>query len=257
MPPDFDDAASPGGHVVDEEPPSYQEQRDDPEEIMQPASFVMHGRFIYALPNESSPLYELSRVIHAQGAATTNIEFHRLEYRVRTHRDGTPDVSQRAKHIYNISRNPVLFTDDYRICNLHSVSRKTLGHHLILKKSPFPHSGYRATIASSEEGGTGGKRPRSQYFFWLKNVKGAYKWFDQSGKYVATQAETKEGQEQAEYRLMVVEPLTRRMRDGLVALWCLWLWHQHGIHTKVKKDGWQEFKRIVEQPRPEIKFKNL
>jgi len=250
MPPDFDDAMS--GDVADEEPPTYQEQRDDPEEILQPASFVIRGRFIYAPPNESSPLYELSRVIHAQGAATTNIEFHRLEYRVRPRRDGTPDVSQRPKHIYNITRVPVLFTDDERICNLHSVSRKTLGHHLVLKRSPFPHSGYRATIASAEEGGTGWKRPRGQYFFWLKHVKGAYKWFDRSGKHVATQAEVGEEEGRVEYRLMVVEPLTRRMRDGLVALWCLWLWHQHGIHTKPNEDGWGKFKRIMQTPHPEL-----
>ena len=240
-PPGFSVAS---GQPPSEEPPSYQERSDDPDELLQPINLVLHGRFVYAAPNESSPLYELSRVIHAQGEATTNIEFQRLEYRVRTRPDGTPSVSQRGKHIYNISHVPILFADECQ-STLHAVSRKGLGNHLVLKKSPFPHSGHRAAIASEEEGGKGKKRPRNDYFFWVKEKKGknepeSYQWFNLDGKLVATHASAGIDEGQPEYVLMILEPLTRRILDGLVAFWCLWLWHEHATNTKVKKETWKD-----------------
>ncbi|KAK0642100.1 hypothetical protein B0T16DRAFT_394267 [Cercophora newfieldiana] len=248
-PPDFSTIA-PGG-VEAGEPPSYQEKRDDPDEVLQPINYVMHGRFIYASPNESSPLYELSRVIHAQGPATTNIEFQRLEYRVRTRQDGTPNITNRGKAIYNICHVPVMFSEEFG-CTLHSVSRRALGNHLVLKRSPFPHSGYRACIASEEEGGTGKKRPRNEYYFWLKLSKsGGYHWYDSTGRLVATQAEAGMERGQPEYLLQVLEPMTKRMVDGLVAFWCLWLWHQHASNSRVKKGKWTEIKEFMEKPRPE------
>jgi len=249
-PPDFSTIAS---GAAGAEPPSYQEKRDDPDEVLQPINYAMHGRFIYASPNESSPLYELSRVIHAQGLATTNIEFQRLEYRVRTKQDGTPSVTARGKDLYKIFHGPLLFADTFFTCILHSMSRRALGNHLILKRSPFPHSGFRACIASEEEGGNGPKRPRNEYFFWLKSNKatGGYEWYDSAGRLVARQAESGMETGQPEYLLMVLQPMTRRMMDGLVAFWCLWLWHQHASGITVKKGKWTEIKEFMEKPRPE------
>ncbi|KAK4446938.1 hypothetical protein QBC34DRAFT_144461 [Podospora aff. communis PSN243] len=250
-PPDFDAVTSgpPGIAVPTDAPPDYQEKVDDPDEILQPINYVMHGRFIYASPNETSPLYELSRVIHAQGEATTNIEFHRLDYRVRTRQDGTPNVAHRSKHVYNISHLPIMFCGDYQ-CHLQSLSRKALGGHMVLKKAPFPHSGFRATLASEDEGGKGKKRPKNEYFFWLKlnKTNGTSEWYDWTGRMVATQVEGMH-QGQPEFMLMVLEPLTRRMMDGLVAFWCLWLWHMHASNTVVKKGKWQEIKEFMEKPR--------
>ncbi|KAK0620680.1 hypothetical protein B0T14DRAFT_497163 [Immersiella caudata] len=249
-PPNFSTVASGAPALPSEAPPDYQEKVDNPDEILQPINYVMHGRFIYASPNESSPLYELSRVIHAQGEATTNIEFHRLEYRVRTRQDGTPNVANRQKHIYNIGHLADIFSGNFQ-CSLQSVTRKALGNHLALKKAPFPHSGYRATLASEGEGGKGKQRPKNErYFFWMKINKthGTCEWFDSTGRMVATQAEGMQ-QGQPEFMLMVLEPLTRRMMDGLMAFWCLWLWHVHASHTVVKKGKWQEIKEFMEKPR--------
>ena len=45
---------------------------------------------------------------------------------------------------------------------------------------------------------------------------------------VATQVTMEDdGSGLPEYRLVVGVDMTKRMREALLALWCLWLWHQH------------------------------
>ncbi|KAK1758775.1 hypothetical protein QBC47DRAFT_397598 [Echria macrotheca] len=233
-----------------EEPPAYQEQRDDPNEVLQPVNLVMHGRFIYSSPNESAPLYELSRTIHAQGEATTCIEFKRLDYRVRTGADGSPDVAHREKHLYNLMHLPIIFGAGSQM-SLQPMTRKGLGD-VSLKRSPFPHSGFRASRQMSEHEAERekkrGRDPRREYHFVVKETKHGFEWLDQEGTAVAHQV-VSERDGQIECFLFVSVPLTRRMLDGLVALWCLWVWHQHTKGKQAPKKGWQEVKRIMEKPR--------
>ncbi|KAK5652341.1 hypothetical protein OQA88_10533 [Cercophora sp. LCS_1] len=238
------------------QPPAYHEQRDDPNEIVQPVTYALHGRFVYGLPNTSSPLYELSRVIHAQGDATTSIEFQRLDYRVRTQSDGTPRVAHRGKHLYNLIHLPDAWVMDYQF-SLQSITRKTLGN-VIMKKSPFPHSGFRVykqlTDEEIEREKKRGNKPKHDFYFVIKDKKNTWEWCDGQGNVVATQVSTMGSDGLPEHNLLVLVPLTRRMMDALVALWCLWLWNIHASGAKEKR-GWKDFKRIMEQPHPDFVMK--
>ena len=231
-----------------EDPPSYREQVDDPDELQQPIIFTLRGRFVYAPPDESSPLYELSRVIHAQGEATTTIEFQRLEYRVRTTNNG-PTVAQRGKHLYNMMHVPIVFSQGYQ-CAMESVSRRGLGN-VVLKKSPFPHSGYRAAAPTEKDLGFDvktkktAKAAKNDYFFLVKEKKGkaedgCYEWTDTEGRVVATQVSSDLAEGPPVFKLIVGVPLTRRMLDGLVAVWCLWLWHIHATEIFHGKAFWKQ-----------------
>jgi len=203
-------------------------------------TYALHGRYVYGLPNTSSPLYELSRVIHAQGEVTTSIEFQRLEYRIKTLSDGTPNVTHRGKHLYNLQHLPEVLAWDYRFA-LESVTRKGLGN-VVVRKSPFPHSGYRASRHLSEEEMEREKRrgndPKKQFWFVVRDKKNIWEWCDAQGNVVATQASGVSPEGHHEHNLLVLVPLTKRMMDALVALWCLWLWN---IHASGKTDnmGWK------------------
>jgi len=232
------------------DPPSYQEQENISDELVQPATYVLRGRFVYAEGSSSTVLYELSRVIHAQGQATTSIEFQRLEYRVRTRSDGAPKVSQRLKHIYNLIRRPEIVGQDSQC--LEGVSSKGLGD-INLHKSPFPHSGFRAARLPNEEDKRCGRtpNPRHEYYFNVKDKKHGdkgydFEWTDHNGNAVAEQTAKTRDDGNAEYVLSVAVPLTRRKIDGLVALWCLWLWNRHAVATR---NSWREAKSIMEKPR--------
>lgn len=198
-------------------PPGYQEQRDDPGEIIEPAIYILADRFIYSESMSTPPRYQLSRVIHAQGEATNTIQFERVDNRVRTLSDGTPSVTSRGRHIYDLHHFSSLFSSDIE-CGIESVARKGIGKAAI-KKSPFPHSGYRVTRIPGEME----KKPDKNVFMYvIKEKKGVFEWADSDGKVIATEA-CRDGQPM----LLVAVPLTRRRLDGLVALWCLWMWHVH------------------------------
>ncbi|KAK0732154.1 hypothetical protein B0H67DRAFT_94629 [Lasiosphaeris hirsuta] len=220
------------------EPPTYREQRDDPEEVVLPTAYTLHGRFVYAEPNSTSPVYELSRVIHTQGPATTNIEFQRLDYRVRTTTDGSPNVSHRGKHIYNLTRITPIFEINADF-SMDCLSRKGLGD-VTLKKRSFPYSGYRAVKKLSDRELESGKKvAKNDYHFIVREGNNGFEWSDAEGRVLATQdgPSLRSGDDQG--RLIVSVPLSRRMTDGLVALWCLWLWRLHSTGAPREKKGWK------------------
>ncbi|KAM7189021.1 hypothetical protein V8F20_010324 [Naviculisporaceae sp. PSN 640] len=221
-------------------PPDYQEQRDDPGEILEPTIFVLKDRFIYS-ESMSAPRYQLSRVIHAQGQATNTIQFERVENRIRTLSDGTPTVTNRGRHIYDLHHFSSVFASEFG-CEIEPVTRKGIGKAAI-KKSPFPHSGYRVTKIPGEME----KKPdKNAYMYVIKEKKDVFEWADSNGKVIATEA-CRDGQPM----LLVAVPLTRRKLDGLVALWCLWMWHVHieKIKTPIGLNHWGDVKRIMQRPR--------
>ncbi|KAK3389559.1 hypothetical protein B0H63DRAFT_463959 [Podospora didyma] len=243
LPPPFDD-----------EPPSYREQNDDPDEILQPTVFILQGQSIHAESADSPPLYELSREIHAQGAATGLIELERIDRRIRTSSDGTPAAVVRRKDIYTLNHLLPLWAVEY-LCKIEPATRKGLGE-VGFKKSPFPHTGYRAVQVLSQKEEKNSKSAaaarqaaKHDCFFVVKDKKnGVYEWCDPEGKVVATQDSADGGTRTGQYKLLVAVPLSRRMMDGLVALWCLWLWHLHTVEIR-EKMTWKDVKRIMQKPR--------
>lgn len=243
-PPVYDDNAdvelSPSPMIAtDMSPPAYQERRDDPEEILQPAIFVLGDQFIHHESLDSAPLYQLSRVIHAQGRAANKIELERLDHRVKTLSDGSPSVAARGKHIYTLQHySTLLFPADFQ-CGIFPVSRKGLGK-IAIKKSSFAHTGYRAARVPAE----GEKNfNKSAYIYAIKERKEVYEWVDEKGNVIAT-----EDQRDGQHMLFVAVPLTRRMMDGLVALWCLWMWHVHVEDIPVPP-RWERSRFILSFPR--------
>ncbi|KAK3312537.1 hypothetical protein B0H66DRAFT_570837 [Apodospora peruviana] len=230
-------AANPGPDSDD--PPSYQEQRDDPDEVQQPGVFIMDGLFIHHESVNSAPLYQPSRVIHAQGEATHTIDLERLDNRVRTLADGSPSVSMHKKHIYTLQHFPPLYPVDLQ-CSMVSASNRGLGK-VTLKRSPFPHSGYRASRTPPDRPDKY-RSAANEIFFVVKEKRGVFEWFDADEAVVATQDDG-----EGRHMLLVSVPLSRKNLDGLLALWCLWLWHVH-ISILRQSTGWSDFKRIMSRP---------
>lgn len=151
-PPEYDKLSAPPPPLPlapedqNNKPPAYEQSQEgagpDPDEVLDPAVLVIHGRFIYLqTPSgdaDSEPLYQLSRAIHAQGHATEKIGFQRMDLRVRTKPDGTPAVSKRAKDVYELEhRNPLRYSGLPFQAWLAPQSRKTLGKVAIEKSPPL------------------------------------------------------------------------------------------------------------------------
>jgi hypothetical protein len=257
--PPYDEKASPPppppAVPPGEEPPAYELRPEgagpDPEEVLDPAIFVIHGHFIYlqsaAGHTDSEPVYQLSRAIHTQGNATEKVDFQRFDMRVRTVADGSPAVSKRPKDVYQLHhRKPMRLSGIPFQAWMEPQSRKTLGR-VTIEKSPMFHSGFRAlrVVTDAEQLWLKrqGKPPvkKGEYHFAVKEQgETAWQWNNADGAVVAHQVQVCRGgspdavaagvpsQQQAaevEHILKVLVPLSRRARDGLVALWCLWMLH--------------------------------
>ncbi|KAK4156100.1 hypothetical protein C8A00DRAFT_31031 [Chaetomidium leptoderma] len=256
---------TPNPYTDTDRPPAYQSLTEgagpDPDEMLEPEVFVIHGRFVYpqgAAGGEASsePTYQLSRAIHLQGQATETIAFQRLDLRVRTASDGSPGISKRAKDVYELEHRKELPHAGIAFqAWMAPQSRKTLGR-VEIEHAPLLHSGYRALKVLSdaekrwlEKQGT--KVKKGDYHFAMKEQRdNTWRWIDAAGKHVATQVRESPAAEdgEAEHRLNVLVPLPRRTRDTLVALWCLWMWHNHVEDTKPKRT-WEDRKRIMQMPR--------
>ncbi len=246
---------SPGIGNLAEEPPAYNPSPyPDPSEILPPCRLVLHGRFVYPLLSsgepDSEPLYQLSRAIHVLTRATDTIEFARLDFRVRnpTSADGGgPSVSKRAKDVYVLRHQaPLLYAGIPFSARLLPQSRKTVGE-VSIEKSPVFRHGYRAMSVISEEERVaverkGGTVKTGEYHFIMREDKGGmWLWKNPAGTLVAkqTREDPAVADDEAVYVLEVLVPLSRRLRDALVALWCLWMWHIH-IEKSTPRKTWED-----------------
>jgi hypothetical protein len=89
----------------------------------------------------------------------------------------------------------------------------------------------------------GKKAKKGEYYFVVKEGSGRdWEWSDAAGEVVASQvreaAAAAEGREEV-FKLKVLVPLSRRQRDTLVALWCLWMWHIH-VEENIPKRTWED-----------------
>ncbi|KAL2163887.1 hypothetical protein VTH06DRAFT_3099 [Thermothelomyces fergusii] len=285
------------------EPPAYEPRSrmaaPDPDEILDPCTLVLRGRFIYRVTDSPSPTadgattpaeYQLTNPIHEPGIPAGEMVLQRLDPRVRMAADGTPVVARRAKDIYRLEhRRPMPLAGIPAEIWLEPLTRKALGA-VRLERSPvFFHSGYRAVRVRSDAElralrQRGVKVKKGEYWFAVKGGRDdCWEWSDDHGAVVARQVreaadpvdtnvhacarahaaadaaagpssgpgpggDVKAEQRGDVYSLKIVKPLSRRERDSLVALWCLWMWHHH-IEDNTPKKTWEDRKRILHKPR--------
>ncbi|KAL2173090.1 uncharacterized protein P884DRAFT_333050 [Thermothelomyces heterothallicus CBS 202.75] len=246
-------------------PPAYQAHSQlaapDPNEILDPCTLVLRGRFIYPVTDS----FPDGRCGHDTGTrACTRPP------------DGSPVVSRRAKDAYRLEhRKPMPLMGIPAEIWLEPLTRKALGT-IRIERSPRLPLRIRALQHRDV------KVKKGEYWFAVKGGKDdCWEWSDDQGMVVAQQlredgapadadtdanagpgsdngagaggagADATAEQREDVYSLRVVEPLSRRQRDSLVALWCLWMWHHH-IEEITPKKTWEDRKRILHKPRQAV-----
>ncbi|KAL2169156.1 hypothetical protein VTG60DRAFT_6396 [Thermothelomyces hinnuleus] len=230
--------------------------------------------------------YQLTNAIHEPGIPAGEMVLQRLDPRVRMAADGSPVVSRRAKDVYRLEhRKPMPLMGIPAEIWLEPLTRKALGT-IRIERSPAFHSGYRALRVRSDAEiralqHRGVKVKKGEYWFAVKGGKDdCWEWSDDHGRVVAQQlredgapadadadanagpssnacagasagADATAERREDVYSLRVVEPLSRRQRDSLVALWCLWMWHHH-IEESTPKKTWEDRKRILHKPKQAV-----
>ncbi|KAH6612817.1 hypothetical protein B0J18DRAFT_441132 [Chaetomium sp. MPI-SDFR-AT-0129] len=236
---------------------------------------------------DSQPVYQLSRAIHEQGAATEHISFQRIDPRIRmttttttddpeddTLGETIPRLTHRPKDLYNLEhRKEMAYLGIPFQAWLEPQTRRGVGK-VQIEKAPLFHSGYRVAkmwgegeVRRLEREGKGKVVKKGEVYFTMKEAGGKsisesgsgsgsnasksgvwWEWSDQDGRVVAVQVREWDARGEETFKLRVIAPLARRWRDGLVGLWCLWMWHVRMVEVAPKKT-WEDRKRIMKMPR--------
>ncbi|KAH8756283.1 hypothetical protein F5883DRAFT_649441 [Diaporthe sp. PMI_573] len=218
-------------------PPVYDEVID----VCQPTILILAGQSIHAESAESAPLYQLNRGVASLTHSTSNVEFQRVQYTVKTTSGGAPTVKPRDRHIYNLKHNHTVpgglqswpsESPNFFIQSVSSTTKEagTLG----LKRSRFP--GRKQWKALPVD--LSGKHSKNDYglptfvknaepLFEINHKEAGYEWTDGEGKAVAVEDEGEDT-----HRLIVTASLPRKTLDALVALWCCRMWQHSADNTE-------------------------
>ncbi|KAK4465339.1 hypothetical protein QBC42DRAFT_18228 [Cladorrhinum samala] len=250
-----------GPEIRDDAPPQYVEEKPlSPEDILQPATFILRGLEIYTYPPlpDAIPSYKLSRVIHAQGPATHAIDIARVESVTRVSpRTGDLVMSRRERELYDLQYWQGLLGGPFVAEAKPHGGNRTLGE-MSIARAPRFHRGYRVIKVLKPEQRASlerrGGKVKQEWWWRVRHISdggNGWEWGNASGDVIARQTAADAGEGgSAEHKLEVVEPLPRRTLDSLVSMWCLWMWHLHiDAAARESPKGWSDVKRIMQKPR--------
>lgn len=229
-----------------EDPPSYEDVANgDSNEMMQPTILILAGQTIHAESADSAPLYRVNRGVASLTRATVEVEFERLERRIRDE-NGEPVMRQRSRQIYDLlqARHPLGPRQDMPLESpryyIKAASKRT-GGNLGLKKSLFRNHWKSLPVDVT------GKNSMFALPQFIKDEKpmfetrlkgDRYEWTDGEGNAIAV-----EDMADDQHRLIITAPMPRYTMDALVAMWCCRLWEYSAAHAPKIHEGMEGGKR--------------
>ncbi|RYP17792.1 hypothetical protein DL767_009947 [Monosporascus sp. MG133] len=212
--------------VAESPPPYITANQDEADEVVQPVILVLTGQCICAQASGMTPLYELSQDIRRPSHGESKASLSRVTWNVRTNADGTPRMTQRNRHIFDLKQLPSLLSKGFPCC-LDPVSRSGVGK-LGLKTLSFPRSGFKMVRLEPDKGEglpKGYKAVRrsdreAETVFEIRKKHGHYEWIGPDGRRLAVEDDVAD-----ERKLVVTAPMSRATADAMVASWSLRIWH--------------------------------
>ncbi|RCI09111.1 hypothetical protein L249_4962 [Ophiocordyceps polyrhachis-furcata BCC 54312] len=214
----------PGG-IVDE-PPAYSRGYHRPviDPVVQPATLLAAGRFIYSDRSPAPPLalYELSHDADFLSDSNRQVGVDRLDHALKLHDGGAPQPSMRSKHIYDL-RHPGAITGPTFPFHADPTSRQSLGS---LGITTFRHKRWALAKGYRVHRATRGPHHRllcGQVLFTAvpsKDKAVQFEWFDSQERLVARELADSGGVKS----LLISAEMSMRNRDALVVAWTLKGW---------------------------------
>ncbi|RYO82424.1 hypothetical protein DL766_007782 [Monosporascus sp. MC13-8B] len=212
--------------MAENPPPYITANQSEADEVVQPVILVLREQCICAQTSGMTTLYELSQDIRQPSHGEYKASFSRVTRKVRTNADGTPLVTQRNRHIFDLKHLPSILSKGFPYC-LDPVTQSTAGN-LGLKTLCFPRSGFRIVRLEHEKGEglpKGYKAMRRSdrevgTMFEIRKKHGYYEWIGPDGRRLAVEDDVAD-----ERKLIVTAPTSRAIADAMVASWSLRIWH--------------------------------
>ncbi|RYP07959.1 hypothetical protein DL764_002187 [Monosporascus ibericus] len=192
-------------------PPPYEEVSDRPsEDVLEPEVFVFAG---------------------------TSVVFERVDHDPHEKTESTEPKKQHNRHLFYLAHPAgAQYRTDRPAYYITSVSPGGLGNiHLETSKSTFQNTEFKALLSvekSASDSPLFNETPEPLFDAKLKWMGGHYTWTDSDGRQVAYENKKRDRQ-----RLVVTAAMRRKMRDALIATWCLRLWHDTAESREAKRDA--------------------
>ncbi|KFA48296.1 hypothetical protein S40293_10253 [Stachybotrys chartarum IBT 40293] len=218
-------------------PPSYEESSAGPlVDVLTPTVLVLNGTSIAPENDVACPLFQIAWDITSIPQKGTSVAFESLEYDTPEKAKASPIESRTRRLFYLAHPAGAKFREDVPAYYITAASSDDLGNISLepiksrVKKTEFTallSSGRTASDDPLFEG-----NPCLLFTIKTKWVGGAYEWIDTEGRQVAH-----EGRKGSQHKLTITVPLESKLRDALVATWCLRLWHDTAESREAKRDG--------------------
>lgn len=221
--------------------PSCRDAGEEPaKDILEPTALVLENQSILAENVPSTPLYQMNWSVTSVSQKGSSIIFERVEHHVPENVGSTTPTKPQNKHIFYLAHpvNAQYRTDIPAAYYVTSVSREMLGNiTLEISKSQFQKPEFKALLSAKKTASDNplfNEKAQQKPLFNVKRTwkGGGYKWFNSDGGEVAFE-DGKDGQD----KLVVVVSMQREMRDALVAMWALRLWHDTAESRQAKREG--------------------
>ncbi|RYP56247.1 hypothetical protein DL771_012034 [Monosporascus sp. 5C6A] len=219
-------------------PPPYEDICDGPsEDVLQPEVFVFAGESIACETAASTPLYQMNWNVTTIPQRHTSLVFERVDHDPREKAESAAPMEQHNQHLFYLAHPAgAQYLTDRPAYYITSVSPGTLGNiSLETSKPKFQKTEFKALLSAGKGASDSplfDERPEPLFDAKSKWMGGRYTWTDSAGRQVAY--EDKKGDR---HILVVTAAMSRRMRDALIATWCLRLWHDTAESREAKRDA--------------------
>lgn len=223
-------------------PPTYIDSDiEASKEVLEPAVFLTAGESILVEGVASTSVYHLSRsVLSFSSKQDSSVLFERVEHQAPEKATNTEEpIRQRTRRLFHLV-HPLnaSYRTDIPAYYITSISPGMPGNiQFETSKSRLQKTEFKALLSPSKTASSKSlfdEKAQQQLLFSVKPkwIGARYKWTNSNGGEVAF-----EDRKDSQHKLVVTAPLQRGMRDALVALWALRLWHDTAETRQVKREG--------------------
>lgn len=203
-----------------------------------PTTLVLSGKTITTKDAPSTSLYRLTRELTFAAPKHTTITFQRLENSECGDSDSTSSSRLQTQDLfYLVHPTNAHWREDFPEYYMTSVSPNTIGNvQFDISKRLLQKADFKAVLNSDKSAADTPlfDRESQQMLFDIKpKWKGEqYQWIDADGRKIAY-----EPGKSNEQTLVLMAPLQEHVKDALVALWVLRLWHDVAESKTARREG--------------------
>ncbi|KAI1458117.1 hypothetical protein F4805DRAFT_457029 [Annulohypoxylon moriforme] len=218
-------------------PPPYEASKDESlDDILEPETLLFRDQSVVSDTKATATLYRMNWDITSIPQRGSSVVFERVGEDNPLESKDLASIKRRDEHIFYLAHPAsAKYQNETPGYYLTSVSSESLGN-ICLKtsKSAFQKTEFRMLIST---GRTWSDQPLfdedAKPLFEVKPkwMGGRYIWSNCNGEQVAY--EDKKGDQQV---LVITAPVKRKLRDALVATWCLRLWYETAESTQARRD---------------------